>query len=312
MVKALAALLLALILDLILGDLPNRFHPVAAMGALIHWADEHCTWQSNLAQFIYGMFLIILGGALFSLPWWFLSGWISSLPFWPSVLLTGLFLKPVFAFRGLIEAGEEIRTALAEDKLVEARRLTGWHLVSRRTQVLSAGQVVSAVVESLAENLTDSFLAPLFFFLAGGLPIAWLYRFVNTADAMIGYHTERYEYLGKFTARLDDVLNWLPARLAALTLVAASGFCRMNILRAWQVMQDQHQHTNSPNAGWTMTAAAGALGVRLEKIGCYVLNADQPLPAVKDIRRGSRLISTAALIGIIIMGGFGFGISLIF
>jgi adenosylcobinamide-phosphate synthase len=294
--KALLSLLLAVILDLALGDLPNRVHPVAAMGAFIRGAERACPVRSPAGQFIYGMVSVLLGGALFSLPWLLLSRWMAALPFWLSVLLTGLALKPVFAFRDLVKAGGEIQTALENDHLAEARRLTAWHLVSRDTHTLTDGQVSSAVVESLAENLTDSFLTPILCYLILGLPFAWFYRFANTADAMIGYHTERFEYLGKFAARLDDLLNWLPARLAALMLVAAAGFCRMDARETWRVMRSQHGLTSSPNAGWTMAAAAGALGLRLEKGGCYVLNAGRPLPQAGDIRRAAWLVGTAALL----------------
>jgi adenosylcobinamide-phosphate synthase len=312
MINLLLSLSVAVIIDLVAGDLPNRYHPVVAMGKFIHWADELCRVRSHTLQFIYGFFLTLLGGVIFTLPWWFFSGWITFLPAWMRIILFGLLLKPVFAFRSLIAAGWAIYRSLSTGDLIEARRLTGWHLVSRRTDTLSTGQVASAVVESLAENLTDSIIAPIFFFLLGGLPAAWFYRFVNTADAMIGYHTERYEFSGKFTARLDDMLNWLPARLAALCIVASAGICRMDIRQAWKTMVDQHHLTSSPNAGWTMAAAAGALNVRLEKIGCYLLNAEKSLPAAKDIQRTSRLVETAALLGIFMMEGIGFGISCIF
>ena len=106
------------------------------------------------------------------------------------------------------------------------------------------------------ENLADSFFAPLLAFALGGLPLAWFYRYVNTADAMIGYHTPKYEHFGKFAAHLDDVLNWLPARLAALFLVAAAWFCSLDTAHAWQVMIGQHNRTSSPNAGWAMAPTA--------------------------------------------------------
>jgi adenosylcobinamide-phosphate synthase len=225
------------------------------------------------------------------------------LPFGYRVGLAAIALKPAFALRRLLEAGREIRLALASADLDEARRLTGWHLVSRDTRSLSAGQVASAAVESLSENLTDSLAAPLLYFVLLGLPGAWFYRFVNTADAMIGYRTPRYEYLGKFAARLDDLLNRLPARLAALCLAAAAGLCRLDVKNAWRVMASQHGRTSSPNAGWTMAAAAGALGVRLEKSACYSLNEGKAWPEGEDIRRAQRLVAAAAGLSILLLGG---------
>jgi adenosylcobinamide-phosphate synthase len=131
-------------------------------------------------------------------------------------------------------------------------------------------------------------------FAVGGVPLAWFYRFINTADAMIGYHTPRFEYLGKFTARLDDVLNWLPARLAAMLVIAAGAVCRLNCSGAWCTMLTCHGRTSSPNAGWTMAAAAGALDVRLEKTGHYRLEGGRVLPSAEDIHRAIVLVVVGA------------------
>ncbi|MEW6651050.1 MAG: adenosylcobinamide-phosphate synthase CbiB [Chloroflexota bacterium] len=300
----------ALSLDLTFGDLPNRFHPVAGMGAFIRWADMNCRVSSKQGQFIYGMFLTILGGVLFSCPWFIFSIWLSPFSILPNIILTGLCLKPVFTIRGLIHAGHEIQAALVNNDLPGAQKLVSWHLVSRSTDILTTGEVASAVIESLAENLTDSFLAPIFFFYCLGLPAAWFYRFVNTADAMIGYHTTRYEYLGKFSAKLDDLLNWLPTRLGAVALVLAAGICQCDVGAAWRLMIEQHKLTSSPNAGWTMAAAAGALGVRLSKRDHYVLNSEQPLPDEKDISRAIQLLTWAALISVVfLIGGLTLGLS---
>jgi adenosylcobinamide-phosphate synthase len=308
MAGLLIALITACLLDIMFGDPPNRFHPVAAMGKMIHTLSNVYKGSNPVRQFLRGVILIIMGGILFALPVFIVTRWMTQLPFWPRWILTGILLKPVFAFRRLIEAGVEIQDMLQLGKLTEARRLTSWHLVSRDTSRLLEGNVSSAVIESLAENLTDSFLSPLLFFILFGLPGAWFYRYVNTADAMIGYHTERYEYLGKFAARLDDVMNWLPARLAALCLVMAAGLSGLDAGEAWNVMRDQHARTSSPNAGWTMAAAAGALGVRLEKHGCYQLNETRQLPEAYDIHRANKLVSQAAVIGMVVLAGMVIGI----
>ena len=125
-------------------------------------------------------------------------------------------------------------------------------------------------MESVAESTCDSLVAPLFYFLLLGVPGAIGYRVVNTLDSMIGYHG-KYEYLGKFAARLDDVLNFIPARLTALLLVLAAFVMKRNGRKAWQTALREHAKTESPNAGWPMAAMAGALDVRLEKVGHYQL-----------------------------------------
>lgn len=164
------------------------------------------------------------------------------------------------------------------------------------------------MIESLSENLTDSFLAPLLCFALGGLPLAWAYRFVNTADAMIGYRNEAYEFFGKTAARLDDVVNWIPARIAGLLLVISARMTGLNAGHAYNTMKDQHTQTASPNAGWTMSAAAGALEVILEKQGNYRLSGGSSLPVEEDIFHSIRLVSTAMLLSLLLCGGIIFAI----
>jgi adenosylcobinamide-phosphate synthase len=188
-----------------------------------------------------------------------------------SFILHPFLLKPVFAYRNLRRAVLSVAEALAQGELAEARRLLSWHLVSRNTGDLNAAEVAGAAIESLAENLTDSLTAPLLTYASGGLPAAWAYRFINTADAMWGYRTPEFEQLGKFPARLDDWLNWLPARLTGWLLVAAAWLTGQNTSGAARTMLAQHGRTLSPNSGWTMSAMAGALGVTLDKRDVYQL-----------------------------------------
>lgn len=287
---------LALALDALFGDPPNRLHPVAAMGAFIHWTAARAPLRGPARQFIYGVILTLAGMAIFSLPLVALNHVLRPYP-WLAAPVNAVLLKAAFSMRRLLEAGREVETALEKDDLAEARRAIGWHLVSRDTRALDAGHVASAAVESLAENLADSFVAPLLAFALGGLPLAWAYRFVNTADAMIGYHDTRHEYLGKFAARLDDALNWIPARLSALLIVLAAPIARGNGRNAWGVMMAQHARTASPNAGWPMSAAAGALDVTLEKIAHYRLDGGPRRPDAHTLRRARRLVFTAAALG---------------
>lgn len=296
----LMTLLLALVLDILFGDPPNRFHPVAMMGSLIRFLSDRAPAKGKVRQFIYGTALILIGIVLFTAPLILLNIFINQYT-WLTIVINAVLLKAMFSMRRLLEAGREVEIALAKQDLVEARRVVSWHLASRNTSALSEGHVASATTESLAENLTDSFIAPLLAFAVGGLPLAWAYRFVNTADAMIGYHTGRYEYLGKFTARLDDVLNWIPARLSGLLIVIASPFVNGSAKKTWQVMIAEHGHTASPNAGWTMAAAAGALGVTLEKIGHYRLEGGAALPDPQSIARARQLIVIASILGSVII-----------
>jgi len=203
--------------------------------------------------------------------------------------LQALVLKPAFAGAALLDASRGVEAALAKGRATDARRELR-SLVSRPTTQLDGSLIASAAVESLAENLVDSWVAPLAAYSLFGMAGAYAYRAANTADAMWGYRSPRYEHLGKSVARLDDVLNWVPARVGALVVWGVSGSHRPAALAIWR---RDASRTESPNAGQSMACVAGALGVRLEKPGHYVLNASGAPPVVQDIGRARRLVAAA-------------------
>jgi adenosylcobinamide-phosphate synthase len=291
------------------------------MGRWLNWGRR---LSPQRYRFWFGTGWTLAGLLLFTLPWWWLEELEggrrrskkgkqkteirkSFVPYLSSIfyLLSSAFLhpfllKPIFAYRNLRRAVMSVAEALVQHNLAEARRLLGWHLVSRDTSNLSEAEVVGAAIESLAENLTDSLTAPLLAYAIGGLPVAWGYRFVNTADAMWGYRTSEFEQLGKFPARLDDILNWLPARLTGWLLVVAAWLVGADARRAARTMLTQHRRTPSPNAGWTMSAMAGALGVTLNKRGVYELEGGPGRLDVAAIRRAVRLADVGAGISLIL------------
>ena len=211
--------------------------------------------------------------------------------------LEALALTCLLSVRGLVSAAREVAGELRRGDLAAARRAVGYHLVSRSTAELDAGHVASAAVESVAENLTDSLVAPALFFLVGGLAGAAVYRVVNTADAMFGYRLGPLEYFGKVTARLDDLLNLIPARLAGLSLVLSAGLAGESARGALASLWRDRRRTASPNAGWTMAAMAGALGVTLEKPGAYRLGAGA-LPVAADVGRSLRIFGVAVCVSL--------------
>ena len=198
---------------------------------------------------------------------------------------------------GLLQAAQQLGAAL-ERGLPEARAQLSW-LCSRDARELDEPALINGAIESLAENLSDSVVAPLFYLCLGGLPAAVLYRAVNTLDAMIGYRG-RYEWLGKAAARLDDVLNYVPARLSAgLLYLAAISCCRsqrLDLARGVSVWRADRARTPSPNGGHPMAMAAGLLGVQLDKPGSYVLGAQLALPARADLPRALTLARRAGLL----------------
>ncbi len=295
--------ILALILDLTVGDPPNRFHPVAWMGSTIAEAQRHAPRRGRLAQLAYGG-LVAIGGALgvFGLGR-LVERLIERLPRPLDWLAEAALLKATFSVGRLSDAAGAIEAALEAQDLPEARRLVSWHLVSRDTSTLDGSQVAAATIESVAESASDGIMAPLLAYAAAGLPGALAYRFVNTVDSMWGYRDAAREWLGKVPARLDDLLNLIPARVTAalLTLGAALvGEDASNTRRIW--WRDSGK-TASPNAGHPMSAMAGALNIELEKTDHYRLGEGQSAPAPKDIGRAVRVMKAAVGIGAALLIG---------
>lgn len=262
-------LALALALDLLAGDPPTRFHPVGWMGRLISLLVRVSPEQGAKRQFICGTAIVLFCVALVSVPSYLLLDYLNDESRIAYIIASALLLKSTFTITGLRSAALQIRNRLRSENLTSARGGMG-ALVSRNTDELSQPLIVAATVESVSENTSDSIVAPLFWFLLLGVPGAIAYRMVNTFDSMIGYHG-KFEYLGKFAARLDDVLNFIPARVTGLMIVVAAFISRRSASASWRIMLRDHVRTESPNAGWPMSAAAGALGVELEKVGHYRL-----------------------------------------
>jgi adenosylcobinamide-phosphate synthase len=289
-------LILALVIDRTLGEPPTRWHPVAWMGSAIAAAQRRAPHDGQLAPLACGALITAGGALLFGGLGYGLQRLVRRLPpllRWP---LEAALLKSVLSVRSLSAAASEVESALTAGNLPEARRLLSWHLVSRDTSALSAHEVAAATVESVAENTSDGVVAPLLYYVIGGLPAAWAYRFLNTSDAMLGYRDAAREWLGKVPARTDDVANLLPARLTAGLLALSAALLGEDAGNACRIWRRDAGKTASPNAGHPMSVAAGALGVELEKVGYYRLGGGQRLPEAGDIRRVVRLMGGATLL----------------
>lgn len=238
--------------------------------------------------------MVAVGLALCVLPTWLILTWLREQAPLAYLALGAYLLKSTFSVRGLFRAAEAVRQPLAAGDIPLARgQLRA--LVSRDVANLDEQLIAAAAVESLAENASDSLVAPLFYFVVFGVPGALAYRVINTFDAMVGYHG-KYEYLGKAAARLDDLGNLVPARLTALLLVVAVALRGGRAARAWSAIRRYRGVTESPNAGWPMSAMAGALGVSLEKVGHYRLGDGPALPNAESIRQAGRLTGTAVVL----------------
>lgn len=294
MLEYLFILPLALIIDLMIGEYPSFLHPVTWIGNVISFLLKATPRKGSVLQFSYGTLIVIVTTALFTAPVFFLLYYLRDWSTIGFIIIAAILLKSTFSVKILFKLANNVKRLLDNRKLSAARKETSY-LVSRNTTRLNQEQITSAIVEMETESITDSLVAPLFYWLIFGVPGAVAYRVINTLDSRIGYHGE-YEYTGKFAARLDDILNYIPARLAGLLLVVSAYIARKNGRKAWKTMLDDHKKTSSPNAGWTMSAAAGALNVRLEKPGHYRLGHAGREPGPSAISEGLQLVSVTWLI----------------
>ena len=298
----LLVLILAVVIDWLIGDPPNAWHPVAWFGRMAQALERRAPRDNPRAELLYGAGITASGIAIAALPALAIERWLTGRgnPVWlpARIVATAALLKITFAWRGLIRAGQSVQRDL-ETRAPDNARADLCALVSRDTRELEPSQLAAAAIESLAENASDSFVAPLFYYHLFGLPGAFVYRAVNTLDSMIGYRG-RYEFLGKVTARVDDVLNFIPVRATALLLVLAARLTRDEPRRAFQTMRRDHARTASPNAGYPMGAMAGALDVRLEKVGHYCLNENGRVSQPRDIQRAARIVSVALGLAVVI------------
>jgi len=293
---------LALLLDALFGEPPLRYHPLILFGKLAGYAEKrlnparlspHAFWPGAQAWCLCVLPWVVLVAVL---DYW-LGGW------WLSVLCGWLAL----GWRSLRQHGVWVLTALQSGDLAEARRKVGW-LVSRDTSQMNEKAISCATVESVLENGSDAIFAPLFWLAVAGAPGVVLYRLSNTLDAMWGYRNARFEQFGKWAARVDDVLNYIPARLTALTY-ALVGFFK-TALQTWRWQAGQWY---SPNAGVVMASGAGALRVRLGGAAHYhgALKERPALgmgaePSARDIQRALQLVDRA----VYVWAGLALGLAL--
>ena len=299
---------LAIAIDRLLGEPPLRWHPVAWMGRWLAWAGERLAPRvgearvlSDARVFWFAALSWCAAAAAFFAVAWLFQDWVLTQPAWLAALALGLFLKPLLAWAMLHDEVLAVERALGES--LDAGRAQLARLVSRDVSALSAHQVRESAIESLAENLNDSVVAPLFWFVLLGLPGAVLFRFANTADAMWGYPGVRaldgvardWQWAGKWAARADDVLAWVPARITAALIALPAGHTA-GPGRLWV----EAARTPSPNGGWPMAAMALALRVQLRKPGIYTLNPEGRTPEPADTLRacaiGSRTVGVATLL----------------
>ncbi len=290
-------LLLAVLFDILFGEPPAAVHPVVWMGKLISLLTEHAPALNRkmygLCMAIFCVSVAVLAGLIILSLGTGLLG----------LIVSAFFLKSSFSIRMLLTSAIGIKKDLEEGR-IEKVRSDLKTFVGRDTTGLNENQAASAVVESVAESFVDGVLSPLFYFLLLGIPGALAYRMINTLDSMVGYKKEPFIELGYVSARLDDLANWVPARLSLVFIFVASIFFGKPVDAVKTAILD-HDKTASPNSGWPMSAVSGALNARLEKINYHVIGEKYPSPDPYQIKKAVNIVgfsSCMVFVGIYIIG----------
>jgi adenosylcobinamide-phosphate synthase len=293
--------ILAFLIDMILGEYPDKIHPTIGIGKLIAYLRPKLESPNPKIEKANGVVLAITVTLFVALPVFVLQFWIrQSFGDIPFIIVGAVLFKATFAVKGMRQYTKPIATALKKNDLVEARKWLPF-IVRRDPNALNERQITSAAVESIAESTTDGITGPLFFFALFGVAGAFAYRVVNTLDSMVGYKNVESMNIGWFSASLDTLANYIPARLTAYMMVAASFMLGENWRESWRILQRDKAKTASINAGWTISAMAGALDTQLEKVGYYTLGDDHGITP-EHINRALRVMTlTAVLFGIVVV-----------
>ena len=296
--ELLAMLALAVVLDLALGEPPTWLHPTVWIGRTVSIADRLAP-KSPRAGLVAGVVVVLLITGIWTAAAFFLLDWLRGLHTVAFLLAGAAILKTTFSVKMLHGVAANVRDLLVNGDMDQVRSRMA-SLVSRDPSQLTPELATAAAIESVSENMCDSFIGPWLAFALFGVPGAVAYRAINTLDSMIGYHGY-YEYLGKAAARLDDLVNLIPARISGAFLVLASAVLPgQQAGGAWRIMWRDHRLTESPNAGWAMSGMAGALGVELEKVGHYRLGDPVRQLEPMDITRTVRSMYVVAGMSLVV------------
>ncbi|RQD69617.1 MAG: cobalamin biosynthesis protein CobD [Halanaerobium sp. MSAO_Bac5] len=263
-------LIIALMIDLIISDPSFLPHPVVIIAKLISFLEKslHRDHQSQKIQKFWGVILVLIVTVSTYIITTLLIRGAFYLNYYFAYIINLLLLSSCLALKGLVDAGKKVYFALKEDDLKTAREKVNM-IVGRDCSSSSRTEVIRAALESLAENTSDGILAPMFFYLLGGTPLALTYKAVNTLDSMIAYKNDKYINFGWAAANLDDLLNYLPARITAFSFIAASFVFGYDFKAAFKIMRRDAGKHPSPNAGYPEAAAAGSLSLRFGGYNYY-------------------------------------------
>ena len=308
-VSVAAAVFAGFIADYIFGDPVYFFHPVRMMGFVISSGERLLRHfiRGKMTAFIFGAVLsVFLIAVSFCLSFVLLS-FLYGIHFALGFVVEIVFCYQILSAKALKDESMKVYHQLETGDIQQARHFLS-RIVGRDTHHLNEEEVAKAAVETISENLSDGVIAPIFYMMIGGAPLGFAYKAANTLDSMIGYHNEKYEFFGKFAARIDDIVNFIPARLSALLMLASAPFCKLNFKHAVTIfLRDRYKH-KSPNSAQTESVCAGALCIALAGDSYYsgvlvqkpVIGDSLRLVEKEDIKRANKMMYGAAWLGLFI------------
>ena len=306
-IESITMIIFALLIDVTLGDPKNKFHPTAWMGSLLAKLTPFMQNSSSNLEKLGGFFLIVVVSSivislLIILDLGINLITIDYLSFLTSVIIGGILLKTTFAIKGMEKHALEVVNSLEQNNIESARDKLS-KIVKRNTSNLDKNHVYSGIVESISENTVDGITGPLFYFGIFGLPGAFLYRLVNTADSMVGYKTNIFKNIGWFAANCDKILNYLPARITAILMIFSAMILGNNWKSSFRIMRRDGRNTDSPNAGYPMAAVAGALETKFEKLNHYSLGDGDVLLSKEHVLSAISLMKVTSILfcGIVVI-----------
>ena len=308
-VDAVLIVVIALLIDRFIGEVPNSIHPLRWMGNLLGAIDRRIKNRGTRMTSVLGFLSYLLVFTLFSGIGLFLTTlcryYVSDLispevgeVLW--IVVTAFIFKISFAIFSFRKHCDPIRKDLDEGRVEDAAAKVQM-IVSRNTKGMDAEHIASSCCETVSENLVDSVYSPVLYFGLFGIPGAVMFRCANLMDAMWGYLNEKYGRLGFFPAKFDDVLGFITSRVSPYFVALAGMIMHMDWRAAVPAAKAEHTKTPSPNSGWSMTAVAAVLGISMEKKGVYVMGAG-PMPTTEDVRRCCRLVELSSVLFLLTVG----------
>ena len=308
-VDAVLIVVIALLIDRFIGEVPNSIHPLRWMGNLLGAIDRRIKNRGTRMTSVLGFLSYLLVFTLFSGIGLFLTTlcryYVSDLVspevgevLW--IVVTAFIFKISFAIFSFRKHCDPIRKDL-DDGRVEDAAAKVQMIVSRNTKGMDAEHIASSCCETVSENLVDSVYSPVLYFGLFGIPGAVMFRCANLMDAMWGYLNEKYGRLGFFPAKFDDVLGFITSRVSPYFVALAGMIMHMDWRAAVPAAKAEHTKTPSPNSGWSMTAVAAVLGISMEKKGVYVMGTG-PMPTTEDVRRCCRLVELSSVLFLLTVG----------